>query len=658
MPIPAGSPLADTLLGTAEGELLAGEAGDDLIRGLGGEDTLLGGDGADTLTAQLAAATLTGGAGADLFGLVMPDFAGAASDPLASITTITDFDAAEGDLLRLVPASGEVVPVPPPPGTICACITWGFPRTTYEGFLDGPLGYRPLYWTGTATGALAPGLLLPGGDHAELTATGYLTSWLADPSGGGWLLFDLNGDGRLGAGDRVARLDGVAGIGPADFLPGSFRQPILGGAGNDVLNGTGAPDTEVDTRETYGLPFGHVPLAPLDDTLSGGAGDDILRGGAGDDLLLGGTGRDRMHGGTGRDTYHVDDSWDRAIEWAVSTSWYERDLVIASVSYVLGANVEDLQLAEAVTALRGIGNAGDNGLTGNGLDNLLFGRDGNDTLAGGAGRDRLFGEADADRLLGDADADLLDGGEGADTLDGGAGNDLLRGAAGDDLLLARSGGVDTLFGEAGADTLDARAERPASAFGSLLRGGEGNDLYLLDTAGDVVIELAGQGADTIIAEFVATSFTLPRHVEMLRLGFGITEALGNASDNLIEGNQAANRLAGGAGADTLWGAGGNDTLVGGPGADLFLVSAQQGPFGVRQGDDVIADFTPGLDRIGVSGVESYAGYEVPYNRLDFSDLRSAMTDTADGVLLRLGSESVLIAGVAKASLSATDFLFA
>ncbi|TIP25753.1 MAG: hypothetical protein E5X67_23465, partial [Mesorhizobium sp.] len=70
----------------------------------------------------------------------------------------------------------------------------------------------------------------------------------------------------------------VYGDGTTISLTGGL--PIVGGAGNDTLNGTS---------------FG--------DTLSGGAGDDTLNGDAGNDTLTGGAGTDALNGGTGNDTY-------------------------------------------------------------------------------------------------------------------------------------------------------------------------------------------------------------------------------------------------------------------------------------------------------------------------------------------------------------------
>ena len=80
----------------------------------------------------------------------------------------------------------------------------------------------------------------------------------------------------------------------------------------------------------------------------------------------------------------------------------------ASLSYALGANVENLTLT---------GNSGLNG-TGNSLNNRLTGNSGVNTLVGGAGDDILDGKAGNDILIGGTgnDAYLLGRGYGADTI--------------------------------------------------------------------------------------------------------------------------------------------------------------------------------------------------------------------------------------------------
>ncbi|MBP2302769.1 hypothetical protein [Azospirillum picis] len=106
--------LGDGSLADAGGDLLLGNSGADLLFGNAGADTLYGGQDADTLFGGLGddllfgdlgddvlagdrgADTLSGGAGADLFVFA----SGSGKD------VITDFNAAEGDRLRLADGQG------------------------------------------------------------------------------------------------------------------------------------------------------------------------------------------------------------------------------------------------------------------------------------------------------------------------------------------------------------------------------------------------------------------------------------------------------------------------------------------------------------------------------------------------------------------------
>ncbi|MFM7428125.1 MAG: calcium-binding protein [Elainella sp.] len=119
-------------------------------------------------------------------------------------------------------------------------------------------------------------------------------------------------------------------------------------------------------------------------TLSGLAGNDTIVGGAGNDMIWGGSGDDAMTGGTGNDTYEVDSSLDVVTE----ALWQETDTVQASISYLLGSNVENLVLTGS-SAINGTGNSLVNSLTGNGANNALEGGAGNDVMTGGAGSDQF-----------------------------------------------------------------------------------------------------------------------------------------------------------------------------------------------------------------------------------------------------------------------------
>lgn len=237
------------------------------------------------------------------------------------------------------------------------------------------------------------------------------------------------------------------------------------------------------------------------DNIVGDDLDNILVGRAGDDTLDGGAGADQLFGGAGDDVFIVDSEGDVVIEQPDGGF----DRVEASVSFDLGAGVEDLVLT-GTDGVDGAGNALANGITGNAGNNSLRGGAGDDRIRGGAGDDRLeggtgsdllFGGAGDDRLFGGSEDDRLLGGQGNDRLNGGTGNDLLKGGAGDDRLLGGDGD-DRLLGGAGDDLVegDAGDDRLSSGTGAdRLFGGLGNDR--LDGGADADAFYFDAGSDTI-----------------------------------------------------------------------------------------------------------------------------------------------------------------
>lgn len=362
-------------------------------------------------------------------------------------------------------------------------------------------------------------------------------------------------------------------------------------------------------------------------TLTGTAGRDVIYGLAGNDTIDGGGSADRMLGGLGNDTYIVDDAGDAIVELANEGT----DLVKASVSYTLAANVENLTLS-GTGAINATGNELANKLTGNAGDNRLDGGFGADTLVGGAGNDtyvvddvadkvtEVLDEGDdsvlasvsytlaanvenliltgttaingtgnslANQLTGNAADNTLNGGGGPDTLVGGDGNDTYIVNLGDTIMEAANGGIDAvksninwvlaayvenltltgsgnthgtgnslnnvITGNSGANTLD------GGVGADTLIGGAGNDTYVLDDAGDQIIEATDEGNDTVQTSM---SYTLGSNLENLTLtGSAAINATGNERANKLTGNAADNRLDGGAGADTLVGGAGNDTYI-------------------------------------------------------------------------------------------------
>jgi hypothetical protein len=137
-------------------------------------------------------------------------------------------------------------------------------------------------------------------------------------------------------------------------------------------------------------------------------------------------------------------------------------------------------------------------------------------------------------------------------LNGTSSNDSINGLAGDDILYG-GGGYDYLDGGTGADKM---------------YGGTDGDTYIVDNAGDLVVEYANEGLDEVYSSII--SYGLPANVETLYLtGTADSTGIGNELDNFISGNSGNNYLLGGAGNDNLYGMDGNDSIYGGTGSDYI-----------------------------------------------------------------------------------------
>jgi Ca2+-binding RTX toxin-like protein len=131
----------------------------------------------------------------------------------------------------------------------------------------------------------------------------------------------------------------------------------------------------------------------------------------------------------------------------------------------------------------------------------------------------------------------------------------LKGSATNNILTGNSAN-NLLDGKTGLDTLI---------------GGLGDDTYIIKNSTSKIIELAGQGYDTVNSDVNFDLSTSGNNVEKLTLkGLRTTNATGNSLDNLLTGNIFKNTLNGKEGHDTLYGMGGNDSLEGGAGNDLLI----------------------------------------------------------------------------------------
>lgn len=390
--------------------------------------------------------------------------------------------------------------------------------------------------------------------------------------------------------------------------------------------GSGSVNTATDTF-TYTLTNGNTATVTVTINGESSSTGDVSVGTGGDDTQTGSTGNDTFVGGAGNDTIIGGGGVNVVTYVGAPTGVYVRlnhgDVpndgfggtdTISGVQNVTGTAFNDTIVGETgANVLRGgdgydvlIGLGGDDVLFGgSGAANEMYGGVGNDTYyvdandtvieAAGEGLDtvvttrtvftlganieRLIFRGNADVVgIGNAENNTMVGGGGNDRLNGGAGYDVLIGGAGNDVLLGGSGAANELY------------------------GGEGDDIYYVD-ANDTIVELAGQGNDTIRTSL--TSYHLGANVEnLIYTGSSNFVGVGNALDNIINGRT---------GNDILTGGGGNDTLNGGDGLDTAVLSGVASDYTVTfvSGSTwTITDSVGGRD-----GVDTITNIE----RLAFSD---------------------------------------
>jgi len=593
--------------GNGSANVLAGNKAANLLDGRAGADTLNGGDGADTyvvddggdkvveangkaaggidlvrssvtfaLDANLEKLTLTGKDDIDATGNELNNalLGNLGSNRLDGGAGKDSMAGGGGNDTYVVDSTGDVVTE-----------TAGNGIDTVESALTFSLATRTPIENLTLTGAAANATGNALGNQLTGNALANILDGLAGAdtlrggAGNDVYIVDKAGDvvdeqANLDTGDEVKSatvlLAAIAGI----------EHYTFSGAAAWSFTGTGA-----DNRISGGSGADSLDGAGGNDTILGNGGNDTLAGGTGNDSLDGGTGNDLMRGGAGNDTYVVNAAGDKIDEQGNADA---ADLVRASVSVNLailgGGLIEDATLAGAA-AINATGNAGINHLIGNDGANKLDGGGGADILEGGKGADTYDVDDIGDKAI--------------ETLAGAAGGiDLVRstvsftlGANVEKLTLLGSGDIDatgntlnnTLIGNAGANILDGGGGNDA------MTGGKGDDTYIVDVAGDTVLEAAGGGAD-LVQSSVTFSLASRINVENLELtGVGKTSGTGNALANIITGNDGDNTLNGGAGNDTLTGGDGIDRLAGGTGRDTFDYNL------VSEAGDTITDFAKGAN---------------------------------------------------------------
>ncbi|RMH90943.1 hypothetical protein EBB59_09205 [Lysobacter pythonis] len=528
----AGTEADDSLSGTVADDAIKGGLGNDQLYGRAGNDTLNGGDGDDALYGEAGEDALLGGAGDDML------FGGDNNDTLDGGSGNDRLNGGQGNNRYLFGiGDGRDVIVSELDDTADKANTLVFKAGVGVGDVvlrqvHGAFGSSDLEVSIAGTQDKITIQQFIFNDTVGHASNPVQRFEFAD--GTIWTLEQIQA--RLFAGTALD--DVLRGTSGADTIHGAAgNDRVSGGAGGDVING-GDGDDWLDGQQD-------------DDVMSGGAGNDYLKGCDGDDVLDGGTGNDRLVGNAGRNIFRFgrgdgqDTILDNSDQGIGSFNTLEMksgitpgDITLLQVADIAGGPRTDLRIGIV---------GGSDFIT---IQNFFKDNDPANVL------NPLQQVRFADGTLWSVQ-DLM-----GRLFAGTVGDDLIEGTRADDVIRGGAGN-DTLIGMAGDDTL---------------HGGAGDDTYRVDEVGDVIVELAGEGVDTIES---SVSYTLPEHVEVLKLvGESEINATGNAADNTLIGNVARNTLSGGAGNDVLDGGGGTDTLVGGSGDDIYLVDST---------DDVIVE---------------------------------------------------------------------
>ena len=97
----------------------------------------------------------------------------------------------------------------------------------------------------------------------------------------------------------------------------------------------------------------------------------------------------------------------------------------------------------------------------------------------------------------------------------------------------------------------------------------GDDTYIVDNAGDFIVESGGGGTDSVQSSITLDLNAFTSLENLTLTGAGNINGTGSGTSNILTGNGGNNVLDGQGNPDTLIGGAGNDTIIGGLGNDLF-----------------------------------------------------------------------------------------
>jgi len=138
--------------------------------------------------------------------------------------------------------------------------------------------------------------------------------------------------------------------------------------------------------------------------------------------------------------------------------------------------------------------------------------------------------------------------------------------------------------------------------------------------------------------------------DSINAGKNADTVVGHSGDDVIKGRGGSDELYGASGADDISGADGRDLLDGGLGTDIL--SGGKGSdtfvFSSRYGNDTIADFVNGIDKIDISAWKAVK---------NFDNVKADLVRHGEDVIIKAGDDSLVILNTVKADIDVHDFIF-
>jgi Ca2+-binding RTX toxin-like protein len=569
--------------GSANGDSLSGTARDDTLKGLAGSDTLAGGAGADRLE---------GGSQDDTY---------VVDDAMATVFENVNEGA----------------------DTVRASVDFTLPQ--FVEVLDQRSASKKVNGTGNDdantlwSSNLGGTLRAMGGNDSLISGSGSdnLVGGLGDDT------YVVNSNA-----DEVVEFDSEG----YDLVQSSVTYRLRDNVEELVLTG-------VDNIDGYAADVGAKLAGNMgNNKLYGGRNGDTLNGGAGNDLLSGGEGADAylFAIGSGSDTVRDTDANSNAIDVisldfiAATLTGIERrgNNLVLSYGSSDTLTVTD-QFAGDATKIEQIkfndGTVWDEmGIksrvitNGDSLGNNIVGfTDVPNQINGFAGNDSITGSNFSDTIDGGAGEDTMVGGDGWDVYVVDSKNDVVIDTSGNDTVrsfvdyvlpfgvsyLDLMGGSDlngwcnndgsgAIMGNDGNNHLYGGTECDILDGGNdgfdTLEGGDGDDIYVVNSPDQVILEGGGPASGHDTMEVISVSVvTMAENVEdaiAYSKHFAV-RVVGNKLANVLTGaNNGADDLKGAAGNDTLKGLGKSDVLNGGTGDDLLLGGTGSDKYYFARGD--------------------------------------------------------------------------